>query len=139
MPHEEKRAWIGLVVALVVYGGYVVLILGKADGEPLTEVAYQSTMLWMIGLGIVATILLDIIARVTGPEHAARKDVRDREIYQLGERVGQSFLVIGAFAGLGMAMAQWDYFWIANVLCLAFFLSAVLSAVTQIFAYRRGF
>jgi hypothetical protein len=32
-----------------------------------------------------------------------------------------------------------DYFWIANVLYLCFTLSAVLSSIAKIFAYRRGF
>lgn len=40
--------------------------------------------------------------------------------------VGQSFVVIGGVAALLMAMAEWEHFWIANVIYLAFVLSAIL-------------
>jgi hypothetical protein len=38
-----------------------------------------------------------------------------------------------------MAMVELDYFWIANVIYLAFHLSAILGAAAKIVAYRRGF
>ena len=38
-----------------------------------------------------------------------------------------------------MAIADWDRFWIANVIYLGFVLSGVLSAVARIMAYRKGF
>ena len=38
-----------------------------------------------------------------------------------------------------MAMAEADHFWIANVIYLAFVLSAILGSIAKIVAYRRGF
>jgi hypothetical protein len=70
---------------------------------------------------------------------AGKKDQRDREIYRFGEYIGQSFVVIGGVTALLMAMAEWDHFWIANVIYLTFVLSAILGSVTKIIAYRRGF
>ena len=58
---------------------------------------------------------------------------------RLGDRVGQSFVVIGAVAAMLMAMAEWDRFWIANVIYLCFALSAVLGNVTKVIVYRRSF
>lgn len=46
---------------------------------------------------------------------------------------------MGGVAALLMAMAEWDHFWIANVIYLAFVLSAMLGSVAKIVAYRRGF
>ena len=37
-----------------------------------------------------------------------------------------------------MAMARWDYFWIANVLYLGFVLWAIAGSVLKLVAYRRG-
>ena len=42
-------------------------------------------------------------------------------------------------AALGLAMAELDYFWIANVIYLAFVLSSVLGSAAKIVGYRRGF
>jgi hypothetical protein len=40
--HEEKRAWIMLVVSLVGYAVYVALVLGRLDGRALTDYQMRS-------------------------------------------------------------------------------------------------
>lgn len=138
MPSEEKSAWIMLVVAVAGYATYLVIILGRSPGVPLVDVPYVATMLWTIGGAILASILLQIAVSVVSPKEAGKKDQRDREIYRFGEYVGQSFLVIGGVAALGLAMAEVPHFWIANAVYLAFVLSAVLGSVAKIVAYRKG-
>lgn len=76
---------------------------------------------------------------IFSPREAGKKDQRDREIYRFGEYAGQSFVVIGGIAALLMAMAEVPHFWIANVIYLAFVLSAMLGSVAKIVAYRKGF
>jgi hypothetical protein len=137
MPVEERRAWTMLVVSAVVYLGYLAVILARANGASLTEVSYETTMLWSIGVAIVVNILVNLV--IAAPAGGDKPDQRDREINRFGEHIGQSFLVIGGVAGLLLALAEEDYFWIANVICLTFFLSAVFGSVAKLFAYRRGF
>jgi hypothetical protein len=48
------------------------------------------------------------------------------------------FVIAGAAAALGMAIARWDYFWIANVIYLGFVLWAIVGSVVKLVAYRRG-
>jgi len=138
MTLEEKRAWIRLVVAVVVYSGYVVVVLGQAGGRPLAEVPYAAALLWSVGAAIVAAIVVEIVIGAANPKASLVKDVRDREIGRLGDHVGQSFVVIGAVAAMLMAVAGWDRFWIANVIYLCFVLSAVLGNVTKVIVYRRS-
>jgi hypothetical protein len=83
--------------------------------------------------------VLHIAVTIGTPCEAGQKDQRDREIHRFGEYVGQSFLVIGGVAALAMAMAELNHFWIANVVYLAFVLSAILSSLTKIVVYRLGF
>jgi hypothetical protein len=137
--HEEKRAWIRLVAAVLGYGAYVGIIMSRADGRPLTAVPYASTLLWTIGASIVGTIVAEIAMAVVNPRASRVKDVRDREIGRLGEHTGQSFVVIGAVAAMLMAMAGWDRFWIANVIYLCFALSAILGGITKVVVYRKNF
>jgi hypothetical protein len=140
MSSEEKRAWIMAVVTVGAYAAYVILILGRAGNTPLTQVPYAATLLWTVGAAIVANVALVAVGAIAGPkDDCDKKDERDREVYRLGEHVGQSIVVIGAVAALGMAMARLDYFWIANAVYLAFVLSAILGSVAKIVAYRRGF
>lgn len=138
MTHEEKRSWIMLVVAVVAYTAYLVTVVSRAGGRPLPDVPYAATLLWTVGAAIVASIVAEIGIGVVNPRASRAKDVRDREIGRLGEYTGQSFVIIGAVAAMLMAMAEWDRFWIANVIYLCFALSAVLGSITKIVAYRGG-
>ena len=139
MSSEEKRAWIMLVVSVVAYSIYLAIILGRAQGVPLAEVPYVATMLWTIGAAIVTAIVLNIVVAIISPRNADKKDQRDREINRLGEYIGQSFVVIGGVAALLLAMAELGYFWIANVVYLAFVLSSVVGSTAKVIAYRKGF
>jgi hypothetical protein len=134
MTHQEKRAWIMLVVSVISYLTYTVVILGRARGHQPPDVAYATTMLWTIVAAIIASIVADIVT--SGPRRSRLTDVRDRQIGRLGDYIGQSFVVIGATAGMLMAMAGWHRFWIANVIYLCFVLSAVLGSVAKIGMYR---
>ncbi|MEW2377443.1 hypothetical protein AB0883_15270 [Micromonospora sp. NPDC047812] len=139
MTHEEKRAWIRLVVAVLGYSAYVALVVSRTDGRSLPDVPYASTLLWTVGASIVASIVAEIGMAVVNPRAPRAKDVRDREIGRLGDHVGQSFVVIGAVAAMLMALADWDRFWIANAIYLCFVLSAILGGITKVIVYRRSF
>jgi hypothetical protein len=139
MTHEEKRAWIRLVVSVIAYGAYLTILLSRAGGRPLPDVPYAASLLWTVGAAIAASIVAEVAMGVVNPKASRLRDVRDRQIGQLGDQTGQSFVIIGAVAAMLMALAEWDWFWIANVIYLCFVLSAVLSGVTKVVAYRRSF
>jgi len=95
-------------------------------------------MLWVIGGAIVASIVGRILVEILSPSESTRGDIRDKEIDRLGERVGGSFVVAGALGALLLAMFDVDGFWIANTVYLCFVLSAIVSSITKLVAYRRG-
>jgi len=138
MAMEERRAWIMVVVTITTYPWYVVTILGRAATVPLAEVSYVGTLLWTVGGAIVGSIVLTIVVSIFFPKDADKKDQRDREIHRFGEAMGQSFVILGAVAAMLMAMAEFQYFWIANVIYLCFVLSSVLGSTAKVIAYRRG-
>ena len=139
MAREEQRAWIMTAVTILAYGMYLVLVLGGAQGAALVDASYVPAMLWTIGGAILAAILLNILVGIFSARDAGRKDQRDKEINRLGEHIGQSFVILGAVLALVFAITGVDAFWIANVIYLAFVLSAILGSVAKIIAYRRGF
>ncbi|MFD4422642.1 hypothetical protein ACFWN7_14235 [Agromyces sp. NPDC058484] len=139
MSYEEKGTWVYLVVAVTGSAVYLSLVLPQLlGGVPVDEIDYVPAMLWIIGAAIVASIVLRILVEIVVPSGNTRGDVRDREIDRLGERVGGAFVVIGALVALVLALFEGGYFWIANVIYLCFVLSAILSSVTKLIAYRRG-
>ena len=139
MTFDERNTWVYGVIAVLAYGAYVGIVLTRADGAPVVEVAYVVPMLWSIGAAVVVAVLGKVVIAARWPRDANQRDDRDREIDRFGEHVGQSFVVIGLIAALVLAMLNFDDFWIANVAYLAFVLSAALASVAKIAAYRGGF
>ncbi|KRD43657.1 hypothetical protein [Cellulomonas sp.] len=139
MSYEERNVWVFLVVAVLAYAAYVVVILSRARDTPLTEVAYAGPLLWSIGGAIVASIVGTIAVSLANRRDGHLSDQRDKEINRVGERTGQSFVVIGALGAMVLAMLEADWFWIANAIYLCFVLSAVLGSLTKLAAYRQDF
>ena len=46
MVYEERNAWAGLIVGVVVIGAYVVIVLQQAAGGPVTDVDWFPLMMW---------------------------------------------------------------------------------------------
>jgi hypothetical protein len=133
MSSEEKTVWIRGVVAILGYAVYLIIVIPLLGATPLGDVPYVGPFLWTILGAIVASIVLHIL--FVRPE---KKDQRDREIYRFGETVGQAFVVIGGVSAMLLALFEFEYFWIANVIYLCFVLSAILSAIAKLVAYRSG-
>ncbi len=142
MVYEERNVWAGLIVSVLVIPAYVIVVLLQAGGGPLTAVDWFPLMLWTIGIGIVATIVVSIlwgmIAGAKDPEGVGRSDIRDRDISRMGSRVEQGFLVIAGLGVIVLCAIGADVFWIANTMFLGFAVSAIVGGIARAIAYRRG-
>jgi hypothetical protein len=138
MTYEEKRTWVYLVSSAVAYAVYLAIVSGRAVHSPVGRVPYVPVLLWTTGASIVASIVGNVLVEAARPSDSRQRDVRDREIARFGEYVTRWFVFAAAAAALCMAMARWDYFWIANVIYLGFTLWAISASAVRLVAYRRG-
>ncbi|MFB4350669.1 hypothetical protein [Microbacterium sp. CR_7] len=142
MVFEERNVWAGLIVSVLVIPAYIVIVLQQAASTPVTEIDWLPPMLWTIGVGIVATIVVSvvwgIVAGARDPDGVGRSDIRDRDISRMGGRVEQAFLVIAGLAVIALCAIGADLFWIANTMFAGFAVSAVIGSVARVVAYRRG-
>ena len=138
MSYEEKGIWVYLVTSAAAYAVYLAIIVGRLASTPAAEVPYVSVLLWTAGASILANTVGRVLVETASPSDSRRADVRDRDVSRFGEYASRWFLVAGAAAALVMAMAQVDYFWIANVIYLGFVLWAVAGSALKLVAYRRG-
>jgi hypothetical protein len=138
MSYEQKGTWVYLTVVVGAYATYVAIIVNRLAGDAVATVPYVSTLLWSLGASMIAAIVGRIALEILRPSENYTRDARDKEIGRFGEYIGQGPLVVGAVAALIMAMAEWDYFWIANVIYLGFVVSAIVGSVAKLVAYRRG-
>jgi hypothetical protein len=136
--YEEKGTWVYLVTSAGAYAVYLAIIVGRLVSTPAAQVSYVAALLWTAGASILANIAGRVLVETASPSDSRQGDVRDKEIYRFGEYASRWFLVAGAAAALVMAMARWDYFWIANVIYLGFVLWAIGGSVLKLVAYRRG-
>ena len=138
MSYEEKRTWIYLVASAAAYGVYLSIVLERALRTPIAEVPYVSALLWTTVASMVTSMVGHTMVEIARPSDSHRRDVRDREIHRFGEYASRWFVIAGAAAAFAMAIAKWDYFWIANVIYLGFVLWAVVGSAVKLVAYRRG-
>lgn len=138
MSYEEKGCWVYVVVMTATYAAYVGLILSRANGNALVEVAYRSPMLWSMGISIALSIIGRILIEIARPSDTHQSDARDKDINRFGEYVGGGVLAIGMVMPFGLALLAANLFWITNAMYAVFALSAIVGNITKIVAYRRG-
>lgn len=142
MVYAERNTWASLIASAVGVTVYVIVVLQQAGGSPLERVDWAPIMLWTIGGSILAAIVLSIlwgiVARMRDADADSTSDVRDRDISQIGDRVGQAFLVLGALGALLLCAVRADWFWIAQALFFGFALSALVGGAARVVLYRRG-
>ncbi|MEJ1923529.1 hypothetical protein [Microbacterium sp. KHB019] len=142
MVYHERAAWAGLVASVLTLAFYITAVLLQAEGGDLTAVAWFPLMLWTIGGGIVATIIITIVwgifAGIRDRDGAMTGDIRDRDINRLGGRVESGFLTIAGLGVIALCAVGADVFWIANTMFLGFAVSAFVGGIARVIAYRRG-
>ena len=142
MSFQEKWRWIYLGVAVVTNLAYVAIIVGRAQGTPITEVSYALPMIGAIVVTIVATIAGSILAAIAEYRAGERKfepDERDTGIHRHGEAIGYAVFSVGILGALGLTMAEVAHFWIGNAIYLTGVLVSLISTAVKLVAYRRGF
>ena len=95
-------------------------------------------MLLAIGIGIALSIAGRIVIEIARPSESYDTDVRDRDIGRFGEYVAGTLLGVGMVVPFILTLAEFEYFWIANAMYLAFAFSAFVGTIVKLIAYRRG-
>lgn len=136
MSFQEKSTALMLVVMVGVYGWYFAVVGSQLDDPAMRAAGYKGLMLFtvlaLVALAIVGHVVIALVPPRTGDE----SDERDRIIDLRGEWIGGYVLGTGALAGLFLAMAEFDQFWIANAILLAMVLSEVVTGAAKLVLYR---
>ena len=116
MTYEERTTWAQLLVAIVGTLAYVVIVLRQGRRRPAGRRGLPVDD--AVGDRAVDRRLDPAEHHVLHRERRAQRSAATSatsEISAFGTRMGQAWIVIGALAAMLMAMAEWDWFWIANV------------------------
>lgn len=138
MSFQEKSAAAMLSILVVVYGVYAVVILRWASNGPVEDIVWQPLMLLTIVPVVVLAIASHIPIAMLSPGDAGTEDERDREINLRGELIGGAVLGVGVVAGLGLTMAETEWFWIGQALLGALVFAEIATNGAKLVLYRRG-
>ncbi len=139
MSFEEKNTWVYGLSALIGGLAYFVVVGLQVGSTPVGEIDYVGPMIVAIVVAIVGSIVAIVAISIAAPSEADKRDERDRQVNARGDQVGFYVMSSLAIVPLGLAFAEAEPFWIANTLYGAFVLTAVVSSLVKIAAYRRGF
>lgn len=137
MSFQGKSTALMLAVIIGVYGWYFVTVARWASVDPVSEIAYQPLMLATVVVLVILAVGGHILLAVIPPYAGRQPDERDRLIEARGESIGGLALGAGAVGGIFLAMAEFDYFWIANTILLGLVLSEVVAGSAKLVLYRR--
>lgn len=148
MSFEEKSTWINLAIQLGLGVWYTSRILSKAQTAPVTEISYLRDLVTLVVATVVLTVVIHIVVSVVLAGRAAitgatadidRSDERDKTIGRFAGNIGGIVLGVAMLPALGLAVYEFDHFWIAHAILGAFFVSELAAAGVKLVTYRRGF
>ena len=139
MSFEEKNTWIYGLTAVLGAAAYLLVVGTQIPTTPVTDIEYVVPMIAAIAGSIVLSIAAIIVVSVASPAEADKRDERDRQVNARGDQVGFYVMSALSIVPLGLAFGEVEHFWIANSLYAAFVVTAVVSSLVKIAAYRRGF
>lgn len=139
MSFEEKSTWITALSLGIVNGWYFARILAEVSRGEADAIVYQGSLLVTLAISVVLIVVGHVVVAIANPKAADQTDERDRDIERRGEYFGGYVLGSASLLVLGLAMVEVDHFWIAHAILAGLILSELVSAVTKIVAYRRGF
>ena len=139
MSFRNKSALVTIVALLVASIVYVVSLLTAAAGAPIVDVAYQPYLIGFVIVLVIVSVVGQIAVAVRSPKEAtAPRDERERLITWRAGSVSAYVLEVGAFLAIALAMAQVDWFWIANTVLALWVLAEIVDGGVQLTLSRRG-
>ena len=164
MSYQEKRTIVSIITGAIVLAAYCIYAFGQYNSGAVAQgdlKFWAGTMLVFIGIGVAASIVIQIIFHILlSVAIAAQKKIRDEncddkeiektigaemvedEMDKLIElksmRVGFFFAGIGFVAGLVALVLNYSPVVMLNILFLSFLSGSLLDGFTQLYYYRKG-
>ncbi len=162
MSYQEKKTIVSVVTGILLLAAYCIYAyvmagMGAADGIK----TWATTMLIFVGIGIVASIVIQIVFLILlSVSIAIRKKIRDGEVVdkeveisiqremvedEMDKLIGlKSMRVAFTISGIGLIAALvslvlgFSAAVMINILFISFLLGAIIEGITQLYYYRKG-
>lgn len=148
MSYQEKKSLVFLISMILIYGFYSLYVLNRYEDTILSTPNdfnfWGKIFLILIPVIIIVNIFIFIIFSiinkiVTNEDAPSFSDERDKLIELKAIRVSHWIFGLGFFLAMGsqaIGMQPWVMF---ITLISSCFVSTIISEITKIFLYRKGF
>ena len=137
MSFREKSAWLLVGIVVVAYGWYVTSVMAQIDDVAVADVAYQRSAVAATMVVVVLVAVSHVALAAIGPADQRHPD-STAAIRRYARSTGGIVITAAAVLGMALAMAEADYFWIANVILAGLVVAELSAAGFEIVIYRRG-
>ena len=164
MSYQEKRTIVTVLRGTLILAAYCIYAAGKAQNGMIPEgdlKFWAYTMLLFIGIGIVASIIIQIVFHILLSIGIAVKEqiengcVNDKEIERTLEvdmvedemdkliglkslRVGFLLAGLGFVAGLSALLLGYTPVVMMNIIYISFNIGSISEGIAQLYYYRKG-
>lgn len=164
MSYQEKRTIVSIITGIFILGAYCIYVYAKYQSGAIDTddmKFWAGAMLMFIGIGIVASIVIQIVFHILlSVEIAVQETVRngkcdDKEIDktigaemvsdEMDKLIELKSMRIGfAVAGIGFVVALVSLFLnystavMMNIMFISFSVGSLLEGFTQLYFYRKG-
>jgi len=164
MSYQEKRAIVSIVTGIFILAAYCIHVYGKYQSGVIASddlKPWAATMLVFIGIGVIATIIIQIVfhillsiaiaaqqklqnANCDDKEIGVRiesemvVDEMDRLIELKSERIGFGVAGVGFVIALVSLVLNFPLAIMINIVFASFSLASLVEGFTQLYFYKRG-
>jgi hypothetical protein len=164
MPYQQKRTIVSILSGLLVLVTYCIYTYSKLQSGFIAAddmKFWAGTMLIFIGIGIVATIIIQIVFHILlsiviairqqiangrcdngeiekSIESEMIVDEMDKLIELKSMRIGLIIAGVGFVAGLVTLVLNYSPAVMLNIMFMSFYVGSLLEGLAQLYFYRRG-
>ena len=138
MSFQEKSNLVMTCLFVLVYGAYFANVLPSALGGEASLASVQWVLFGAVVFLVAGGVVGHILIAVSAPGDADSADERDKLIEMRADARTSYVLGFGALMALGLALLEFDVFWVAHMLLASLVASEVAKGVFRAIDYRRG-
>jgi len=140
MSYNEKSIWISLISTVIIFGIYFFKAFMIINDPTTADSVLILYFIYAVALAILVQISTQIFFALTDKASVeAGMDERDRSIDLKTTRSAYYVLVVGIWAAVGSQALESNTTLLINLLMLAFVAAELVTYISKLVIYRRGY
>ena len=138
--YHEKSIWASLVSTVIIFGVYFTMAFKVMNDPNIPDITLIFFFIGaVITIVIVQIILQTILAIMNRKVAEGGHDERDKAIEMRSTQYSYYILIFGIWASVAAMLINFSTLLLINLIMLTFIVAEVVSYITTLIHYRRGY